>query len=330
MTTHHYPRGGAALAGLVFMLGVVAVVLITGQVFLPIRASGLTKTFTIAPGASVSEIRATLTQDNLLRSPLLFEWYVRLRGWSGKFQAGEFKIPEKISAADVAAILVSSRGASVTITIPEGWTTAEIATRLDANGVVSKQEFLQTIRKNKFAYSYRDPRGDWNLEGFLFPDTYQFRRGMKAEEVIGRMLDTFERRITGLEKITVPDILLASIVEAEVPHPADRPIVAGIFLKRLQIGMALQSDATLNYATGNGSHALSAKELAIDSPYNTYRHRGLPPTAIGNPGLDAIRAAIYPSASPYLYFLSGTDGQTHFAKTFAEQIENKKKYLRNP
>ena len=151
-----------------------------------------------------------------------------------------------------------------------------------------------------------------------------------------KMLENFDSKLTQQMRAdikaqgkTIFDIVrMASIVEAEVPHEADRPMITGILWKRLDAGMALQVDSALNYVTAGKNRSLTAEELKIDSPYNTYKYRGLPPTPIGNPGLSALRAAIYPTHTAYWYFLSDKDGKTHFAKTLEEHNENKSKYLR--
>ena len=161
------------------------------------------------------------------------------------------------------------------------------------------------------------------LEGYLFPDTYLFLPGAETEQIIGTMRDNFQKKAGDVGQDTV---IMASLIEKEVPDSDDRKIVSGILWKRLEIGMPLQVDAVFPYITGR--QKVLSDDLKIDSLYNTYFYKGLPPGPISNPGLDAIEAARNPKESPYLYYLSGRDGKTHFAKTFAEHLKNKEKYLK--
>jgi len=161
------------------------------------------------------------------------------------------------------------------------------------------------------------------MEGYLFPDTYLFLPFAETEQIIGTMTDNFKKKAGDVGKDIV---IMASLIEKEVPDIGDRKIVSGILWKRLKLGMALQVDAVFPYITGK--QKVLSDDLKIDSPYNTYLHKGLPPGPISNPGLDAVEAAKNPQETSYLYYLSGKDGKTHFAKTFAEHLKNKEKYLR--
>jgi UPF0755 protein len=174
-----------------------------------------------------------------------------------------------------------------------------------------------------------------NDEGYLFPDTYEFFENATTGEVYTRLRETFDLKTSELSKQVGPGgesfrdvMILASIIEEEVPEPEDRRIVSGILWKRLSIGMPLQVDATFQYTIGKGSFELTKEDLASDSPYNTYTRRGLPPTPIASPSLDAIDAALHPEKTGYLFYLSGTDGTTHYAKDFEGHKLNRAKYLR--
>ena len=161
------------------------------------------------------------------------------------------------------------------------------------------------------------------MEGYLFPDTYLFLPGAETEQIIGTMRDNFKKKAGDIAQDIV---IMASLIEKEVPASDDRRIVSGILWKRLEIGMPLQVDAVFPYITGKREVLLD--DLKINSPYNTYLYKGLPPGPIANPGLDAIEAARNPKETPYLYYISGKDGKTHFAKTYEEHLKNKEKYLR--
>lgn len=209
----------------------------------------------------------------------------------------------------------------VTVTIPEGFNADQIGEALEKAGLFSKDDFAAGAKKH---------------EGYLFPDTYRFYKTSKPEQVISRMRENFNEKMTpeilaemkkagrALEEI----IIVASMLEEEVRGTADRRLVAGILWKRLRLGMGLNVDATLTYVLGKPSRELTEEDLKYDSPYNTYRYRGLPPGPISNPGMDAILAALLPTASEYLYYLTDKNGVARYARTLEEHRLNKFKYLR--
>lgn len=216
----------------------------------------------------------------------------------------------------------------VRITIPEGWDITDI------NGLLKQYnaEIPRTIPdplRQQYAFLAALPKNA-SMEGYLFPDTYRVYPDQLPQALIQKQLDAFAKRALSLteeattQKRTLEDVvILASIVEKEVTAPADRAIVAGIFLNRLRAGIPLQSDATVNYITHAGHARLTAADLATDSPYNTYAHTGLPPGPISNPGDAALDAALHPTKSDYYYFLTDSEGRTYFAKTFAEHQRNR-------
>src|SRR3972149_4556399 len=209
----------------------------------------------------------------------------------------------------------------ITITIPEGFNVRQIGDVFEKLGIFSKEDFVAAAQKE---------------EGYLFPDTYRFYKAAEPQDVIERMKANFGKKITPeilaeikKNKKTLSDVVIvASLLEEEVGAAEDRKIVAGILWKRLERKMGLNVDAALTYVLGKASHELTAEDLKYDSPYNTYRYRGLPPTPISNPGLDTILATLRPEPSPYFYYLTGKDGLTYYAKTLEEHALNKFKYLR--
>jgi UPF0755 protein len=232
----------------------------------------------------------------------------------------------------------------------EGWTLDDIASNLEEKGIVTKQDFLAAIAEEEKTYTYfgEIPKRK-SLEGYLFPDTYFLAKPTTSKQIIQKMLDNTEIKMTdqmladiAKQKRTIYDVLtLASIVEKEVGRNTktltdqdpqmlqqEREIVAGIFMNRLSIGMPLQSDATIGYITKSKSPSATYQELELDSPYNTYKYAGLPPGPIASPSLGSIKAAIYLKDTDYLYFLSKPDGTAVYAKTLDEQNANKAKYLR--
>ena len=303
----------------------------------------------IPKGAGVSQISDTLKAANLIRSEFGFKAFVWVTRNASKLQAGDYKFDTgNVSLADIVRVLSQGLGAinERQLTIVEGWGIDDIGSYLEAQGVGTKREFYEVAGKRCQVSGVRcqvldgfdflkDKPQEAGLEGYLFPDTYRIHRDAKAEDLVKKMLENFGAKLTPEMRADIAaqgknifDIVrMASIVEREVPHEEDRPIISGILWKRLDAGMALQVDSTLNYVTGGKNPALTNNELKIDSPYNTYKYRGFPPTPIGNPGLSALRATINPKTTAYWYFLSDKAGKTHFAKTLDEHNENKVRYL---
>lgn len=297
----------------------------------------------IEKGQSLKEIADLLKTAGYIRSKYGFEIYVWLKNLGSKLQAGEYKLPAGLSLSEITGYLSKGVGATPErqLTIIEGWNKDEIAAYLAKEGIGETNEFAKIISpQSQFTaadFSFlKDKPAKVGLEGYLFPDTYRVYKDATLEDVVKKMLQTFDEKLTpemrnAIEKRgrTVFDIVrMASIIEAEVPHTEDRAVVSDILWKRLEAGMLLQVDSTLNYATDGKNRALTADELKIDSPYNSYKYPGLPPTPIGNPGVDAIKAAIYPESSPYWFFLSTKDGKTIFSASLDEHNAAKAKYLK--
>src|SRR3989339_321388 len=249
------------------------------------------KEFTINPGEGVNEISDALFKDGFIKNKFVFETYVWLKDLEGKFQAGGHNIQPKMNFWEIVETLTSGIDVKETeIKIIEGWSNEEI---------------------------------EENEERLL------------AKHIIDKMLNNFRSKISeeAQDEIkkqgkTVFEILtMASIVEKEVANKEDRKIVADIFWRRLKIGMLLQSDATINYITNKNTTRPSLDDLEVDSAYNTYKNGGLPKGPIGNPGLDAILATIYPQGNDYLYFLTTDDGVAIYGRNFEEHKANKARYL---
>ncbi len=305
----------------------------------------------IAKGSSLSEISSELKAQDLISSELIFKAWAMISGSAGKLQAGDYHLPGNLSLTQLIGKLKNGEGASTDdeVKVLEGWTLNDIAKTFEARGITPEDFFALAGKPPTIATHTKAAPSIWStqfpflgdkpsgapLEGYLFPDTYRLHKDATAEDVITKMLNNFNSKASA--KVTEAakesgrsayDILkVASIVEAEVPHKDDRPIIAGIIWKRLSIGMGLQVDSSVNYVTSGGHASLTLDDLKIDSPYNTYKYRGLPPTPIGNPGLNAIEAAISPKESPYLYWLSAKDGTTIFSKTLDEHNAARAKYL---
>lgn len=291
-------------------------------------------TFTIEKGESVREIASDLESKELLKDDFLFLVYLKIKGLSGQLIAGDYLIRQDITPLQLIDTFTSGRIASIKITIPEGWTNDRIADYLNEKGIVTKEDFL-TATKKSYDYPFLAQKpADKDLEGFLFPDTYQLSYKVTADQIVQKMLENFQKKVdTPLSKeisaagLEYYDLLkLASIVEREVAKPEDRKVVAGIFLSRLDEGMPLESCATIQYILKVNKTQFTYDETRTPSLYNTYLNPGLPAGPIGNPGLESIKAVIYPTITEFRYFLSA-DGTTYFSKTFAEHEEKKVKYL---
>lgn len=306
----------------------------------------------IAKGSSLSQISSELKAQDLISSEFIFKALATISGSAGKLQAGDYHLPGNLTLTELIRKLKNGEGASSDdeVKILEGWTLNDIAKTFESRGIKPEDFFAlagkpvtitthakaaPSIWSTQFPFLGDKPSGA-SLEGYLFPDTYRLHKDATAEDVITKMLTNFNSKASVLiadaakeSGRSAYDILkVASIVEAEVPHKDDRPIIAGIVWKRLSVGMGLQVDSTVNYVTDRGHASLTAEDLKVDTLYNTYKYRGLPPTPIGNPGLDAIQAAISPKESPYLYWLSAKDGTTIFSKTLDEHNAAKAKYLK--
>ena len=268
------------------------------------------KTAVIEKGTSLAEISGQLKKGGFIRNKHAFTLYAIIFNKSKKIKYGKYLFNKPVSVFILTSRLTNGEFGfkPVKIVIPEGLTVKEIAELFGDFENFDKKEFLEKTK---------------NLEGYLFPDTYLFLPGAETEQIVRTMMDNFKKKADDISKDIV---IMASLIEKEVPESNDRKIISGILWKRLKLGMPLQVDAVFPYLTGK--REVLSDDLKIDSPYNTYLYKGLPPGPISNPGLDAIEAARNPKESPYLYYLSGQDGKTHFAKTFAEHLRNKERYLK--
>ncbi len=297
------------------------------------------KEFVIEKGETVFEISQKLFDQKIIKSKFAFESYLYFRKLEKSVQAGNY-ILTPMNIADLTNIFIAGKvDNETTLKFIEGWTTKEIADQLVKQKIISNsQNFLNTARIENYQsdFDFLENLNTASLEGFLFPDTYQIYKNAEVDDIIIKMLNNFDDKLSSalLTEIraqgkTLYDVLkIASIIEAEVQIDDDRKIVSGILWKRLENNMLLQVDSSLKYIIGkNNNNALTFEELKIDSPYNTYKYKGLSPTPICNPGESAIRSAIYPKNSDFWFYLSDKQGKTHFAETGEQHQENVEKYL---
>lgn len=298
--------------------------------------------FTINKGESVNQISENLFAAGLIKSKTYFEYYVWLNNVESKLQAGSYSFNTRYSIVELVDSLVGGRALSDEreIKIIEGWTNQNIEDYLLENNIKAGEEFGEKINDQKFIAKISSEYPELkfkNLEGYLFPDTYRIYNNSTAEDVIVKMIDNLDRKLTSEMRNEIKKqnksiseiIIMASIVEKEVRSYEDMRIVSGIFWDRIKYGQALESDATLSYFLGDKKAGHSIEELETDTPYNSYKYRGLPPGPVSNPGLNAIQSAIYPEYTDYNYFLNRQDtGETIFSVTYDEHLRNKAKYLK--
>lgn len=292
--------------------------------------------FKIAKGEGFKVIGAHLSQKSLIKSLAVFKFYSLISGKVQKFQPGVYELSGAMSVPEIVGVLTSSGKNEAVVVLTEGLTAKDFARILENNGVVEAEAITNYRLKNLTAqYPFLEKTN--SLEGFLFPDTYRFHRDSSAEEVLKRMLNNFELKawpLLSAKENWYDYLILASFLEREVPDFNDRQLVAGILLKRLSRGIPLQVDSTISYAKCAGelkncpSLVVTKNDLAAPSSYNTYQKLGLTPTPIANPGQAAIKAALTPQSSRYLYYLSAAKTkETIFSKTLEEHNRNRVKYL---
>lgn len=293
-------------------------------------------TITVEKGERFSSIVNDLHDQGIIQSEFVFRVIEKVTGAGARVQPGAHEFARGMSYADILAELTVGNRGEVSVTFPEGFTLEQMGERLERELGIPQAEWAKVVgidsplESEEFVIAAKKP-ANVDLEGYLFPDTYRFPKDVTAEIVARTMLETMAARITALgaptgdaAPYTTHELLtLASIVEKEVRTKESMKNVADVFYKRMQIGMALQSDATLNYILKTGRAALTYKDLEYDSQYNTYKYPNLPPGAISNPGLNALTAVWHPANNPYLYFLTSDKGTIYYAETFDQHVANK-------
>ena len=289
----------------------------------PAEKQGKSRMVVVREGLSLKEVAGELERRKIITSKILFELWAKIMGSAKKIKAGEYQLSPGLPPVRILDIL--TRGDVIThpVTVPEGFTRKQIAELLDRKGLANKKDFLSFTNEQSLLKRYGISGPD--LEGYLFPDTYQFARGISALIAIDAMVRRF-LQVVGPFKGRMDEmgmdlrelITLASIVEKETSLASERPMIASVFLNRLKRGMRLESDPTVIYGLKDFNGNLTRKDLEKPTLFNTYIIRGLPPGPIANPGLEAIKAVLYPAKTDYLYFVSKNDGSHYFSKTLSE------------
>ncbi|HVN48632.1 MAG TPA: endolytic transglycosylase MltG [Bacteroidota bacterium] len=286
----------------------------------------------VPKGASFAAVADSLSNAGVIRSRFTFKLAGRILGYTKSMKAGKYLFVSGQSNKEILYDINTGKSRLiVSVTIPEGWRLTQIAHRYKHDLGIDTQRFLFLCKDTAFLRLHEIHAK--SLEGYLLPDTYQFYWGTDENDIIERMLDSFKQFYNDTLKqqqqelhATQKEILtLASIVEAESGLDGERPMIAGVYWNRLHKPMRLEADPTIQYALGEQKR-LDNKDLTINSPYNTYRHDGLPPGPINNPGRKAILAVLYPEHHNYLYFVARGTGGHYFAKTFSEHQKNIRLY----
>lgn len=299
----------------------------------------------VMPGSGFTDIAAVLAEKGVIKSKTAFLIYGGITGSAHLLKPGNYLLNSGSGTPAVLSVIVRGPRVDVAVTIPEGATMKDVEVFLSRAGVLPTGS-LNKISVSELAKEYEFLKNEKSLEGFLFPDTYRFFKNSDTKAVAKKMLDNFNMRAWPLlreckaksekcKEMDFPGILtVASLLEKEVVSYRDRQLVAGILYKRLNVGVGLNVDATIAYAKCSGAFItcddpkVYRKDLEFQSPYNTYLYKGLPPGPIGNPGLEAIKAALNPAQSDYFYYLSDPKtGRTIYSKTLDEHNENRARYL---
>lgn len=332
---------------IIFILAVLLLLTLLGAMFFKawfvkgsrplIPESSEVVTISISKGTGTEAIGDILKAEGLIADTLLFRLKSKILGYSGRYQAGDFTLSPAMTMEEIMDSLLKGHMDSTRFTIPEGYDIRRTADVLENKGLINRETFLTEIKQGDFGYWFLEglKKDENRLEGFLFPETYDIYINASEHSIIDKMLAQFNivftdkhiERMKELNKDINEVLILASIIEREAVVQKDRPVIAGVFLNRLEIGMPLQSCATVQYILGEQKPVLSTADTRIESPYNTYINSGLPPTPICSPGIESINAALWPEETDYIYFLAKGDGSHVFSKTYEEHLKNKKKYI---
>jgi len=349
---------------LILIAGAALAIFVAIKLGQPATTFSAARDFEIRKDETAGQVVERLAAGKLVRNELIMEIYLRWKKAEDKLQAGVYLLDSNMTIPEIVQILSQGRvkTSGLRLTVIEGWTVRDIATRLENLGLMQAEQFTESAGlplaltndlpdyEKEFTFLKSKPPGA-SLEGFLFPDTYLIKEDASGEAVVRKMLENFQSKFTQAMREDIARqnrnfydaLILASMVEREVGRnfktgaklsdsvlaamQQERRLVAGVFLNRLRLGMGLESDATINYITGKKTPRASLEDTKIDSRFNTYKYRGWPPTPIGNPSLDSILAAITPADTDYLFFLTSPDGTAYFGRTLEEHNQNRAKYL---
>lgn len=288
------------------------------------------------PGSTTKSIAADLERSRIISNGFMFSLYARIQGADARVKAGTYRFSDAMPPSEILRKLVAGEVYEIRFSVPEGYSIYQIAELLDRRGIFRKESFLRAC----FSRPLLDELGirSQSVEGHLYPSTYTIRRGAVEADLVREMAHRFQEAYhvrfaekadrAGLTQLKV--LTLASMIEKEAVVPEERPLIASVFFNRLKLGMPLQSDPTAIYGMRAFGGGISKDDILRDTPYNTYRIKGLPPGPIGNPGDAAIEAVLSPARTKYLYFVARKDGTHHFSETLEEHNLAVQRYLRTP
>ena len=299
----------------------------------PVAVNNKTEHIVVIPkGSSTDKIANILKKEKLIKNVEIFKLYCKYYKFDGKFKAGKFSLNQSMSTGIIAKqlILGNAKVGVIKVTIPEGYELRMIAKKFGESGLCSAADFLKAANSKNYNFDFvkNMPKRNNQLEGYLFPDTYEFYKDVTPEGIVNRMLSRFsdvynskfkleeKKRKLSTDKV----IIMASIIEREAKMDNERKRISGVFYNRIKESIRLQSCATIQYVLKERKAVLSFKDTHLDSPYNTYQKDGLPPGPIASPGIKSIEAALYPEKTDYLYFVAKNDGSSVFTKTYAEHL----------
>ena len=282
-------------------------------------------------GMTTADIADMLHEKQLVKNPKAFKFEARFKGLANKLQAGMYKIEGGMSNGAIVNEFANGRIELIDFIVPEGFNVVKTGRKLESLGLGSAEKFIE-LAKNYAPYDYMktdNPHVIFKSEGFLYPATYKVPYGASEEEYLhifvrhfnevmkkNGVLDAVKKRDLNMRDV----VNMAAMVEMEAVYAEEQPRIAGVFLKRVEIGMPIQSDTTIQYILGAQKETITFKDTEIDNPYNTYQNFGLPPGPIGSPSLSAIQAVLEPEQTDYLYFVAQNDGHHRFSRTYAEHL----------
>ena len=329
--------------GIIGLISIIFVVSISVFIFTQIGPYNKNNTegivVEIPQGSTTNTISDILYKNNLIKNKVMFKISVKLSNKAQQFKAGKYLFNQTYSNKQIINDLSLGKiyNDGIKITIPEGSTSREIVSILVDKKLGNEDSYEALISNPKEFYNdfkFLEEDDITSLEGFLYPSTYYFDENSSEKEVLSTMLSQFNKVYTNklrdrqkeLNMTTEQVVNLASIVEKEAILDKDRPIIASVFYNRLKIGMPLQSDATIQYIFIERKKIVTYNDLEIDSPYNSYKNKGLPPTPISSPGIESIKATLYPEKTDYLYFVAKMDGGNNYSKNYEDHLKYVKEY----
>lgn len=329
---------------IVAVAGAASLALYARHLLQPMPPSEQAVRITIQPGTGSQQIVAQLQQAGIIRSAKLFSYYLKYKNQGNKFQAGEYDLQPGITLDAIIDALnqgLTVKEQGIKFTIPEGYTVKQIADKLQQQFGTDPAKFMAAVQQYRgftaksYAFIPVNLQITNRLEGYLFPETYEWSKDIQVEEMIDRMMleldkklallpDDWQQKMAERGQTFHQMMTIASLIEREVVLEEERPLVGGVIYHRLQKGMPLQIDATIQYLFDKPKDRLFEKDLQLESPYNTYLHAGLPPGPIASPSLSSIKSAIYPTSTNFLFYVTKKDGSKGhlFAETFEQHQQN--------